>query len=633
VPAELSPEGEAIRLSRLDRVSFARERKGVARKLGIDVPTLRALVAEKREAAEPDQPRKQADVLIALTEDAQLFHTADGVAFADIEVNEHRETWSIRANGFTRWLRRRFFEKLKSAPNSEAMQSALGVIEAKAHFDAPERKVYLRVGEFENKIYLDLCDTDWRAIEVDANGWRVVTAPPVRFRRTRGMLPLPVPVPGGTIKELRSFLNVKSDADFTLNVAWLFAALRPTGPYPVLAESGEQGTAKSTKCIVLRRLIDPNSAGLRALPREERDLFIAATNGYVLAFDNVSGLVPWVSDALCRLATSGGFAVRALYTDQDEVLFDATRPFITNGIEDFITRPDLADRSIILVSEAIPADQRRDEKEFWAAFELAQPRILGALLDGVAHGLKQLPTTQLKTLPRMADFALWATACETAFWPSGTFWAAYCGNLDTAIENVLEADLVATAVRSFMKERAKQWKGTSTALLDALNQCAAEATRKANEWPKAAHVLSGKLRRAAPGLRKVGIQVDIGDRDRRSRSITLSFIASDWVGGEASQASHFARGAGTITNISDLGGDANERSKASPARSEASPDERSVIRKPLKINGRDAGDACDASLPSQSDASKHKNLAASEGGLNGTRFPQPRSAPRARSRR
>jgi hypothetical protein len=113
-----------------------------------------------------------------------------------------------------------------------------------------------------------------------------------------------------------------------------------------LALSGEQGSAKSTFSALLRALIDPNTAPLRALSREDRELFIAANNGHVLAFDNVSGLRDWISDTLCRLATGGGFAVRQLYTDQDEVLFDASRPMILNGIEDIVARPDLADRAL-----------------------------------------------------------------------------------------------------------------------------------------------------------------------------------------------------------------------------------------------------------------------------------------------
>jgi hypothetical protein len=173
----------------------------------------------------------------------------------------------------------------------------------------------------------------------------------------------------------------------------------------VIVLSGEQGSAKSTFSAILRALLDPNTAPLRALPREDRDLFIAASNGHVLAFDNVSGLPAWISDTLCRLATGGGFAVRQLYSDQDEVLFDAARPVILNGIEDIVTRPDLADRAVFLTLEPIPEERRRPEQELWAAFEAERPRILGVLLDAVAKGLAQLQHTKLDRLPRMADFA------------------------------------------------------------------------------------------------------------------------------------------------------------------------------------------------------------------------------------
>ncbi len=270
------------------------------------------------------------------------------------------------------------------------------MIEAKAHFDAPERVVHIRVGGLDERLYLDLGDETWRAVEIDATGWRVIDNPPVRFRRAAGMQPLPVPVAGGSIETLRSFLNVQSDTDFVLVVAWALACLRNRGPYPVIVLSGEQGSAKSTFSAILRALLDPNTAPLRALPREDRDLFIAASNGHVLAFDNVSGLPAWISDTLCRLATGGGFAVRQLYTDQDEVLFDAARPVILNGIEDIVTRPDLADRAVFLTLEPIPEERRRPEAELWAAFEAERPRILGVLLDAVVEGLKRLPETRLR---------------------------------------------------------------------------------------------------------------------------------------------------------------------------------------------------------------------------------------------
>jgi hypothetical protein len=284
---------------------------------------------------------------------------------------------------------------------------------------------------------------------------------------------------------------------------------------------GEHGTAKSFFSAILRALLDPNTAPLRALPREDRDLFIAASNGHVLAFDNVSGLRAWISDTLCRLATGGGFAVRQLYTDQDEVLFSATRPVILNGIEEIVTRPDLADRSLFLTLEPIPGERRRPEEELWTTFEAERPRILGALLDAVAHGLGMLPHTRLDRLPRMADFALWATACETAFWPAGTFMAAYAGNRDEAIGMAVEGDVVTAAIRNMMTQRTEPWAGASSELLALLTDAVGESICRSKLWPRTPEALRGRLKRAAPVLRQIGIQVVFGGTGRARRSVTL----------------------------------------------------------------------------------------------------------------
>jgi hypothetical protein len=122
--------------------------------------------------------------------------------------------------------------------------------------------------------------------------------------------------------------------------------------------------------------------------------------------------------------------------------------------------PDLADRTVFLTLEPIPEERRRPEQELWAAFEAERPRLLGVLLDAVAKGLAELPRTKLEKLPRMADFALWATACETALWPSGTFWTAYWGNRDEAVDGVIDADPIAAAVRALTQART-EWTGNA----------------------------------------------------------------------------------------------------------------------------------------------------------------------------
>ena len=167
----------------------------------------------------------------------------------------------------------------------------------------------------------------------------------------------------------------------------------------------------------------------------------------------------WLSDALCRLASGGSFAVRQLYTDDEEVLFKAARPLL-KWDRGTIGRSDLADRAILLTLGPIGEEQRRSETELWREFEIARPAILGALLDAAAHGLRAVGSVHLGRLPRMADFALWATACETGLWPANTFTRAYAANRKAAIESIIDADPIAACVREFMSER-PSWSGSA----------------------------------------------------------------------------------------------------------------------------------------------------------------------------
>lgn len=593
---------EAISALKQDNRAAFEALRSQLKKAGCRVTVLDDAIAEEN-GDQGGRGPTQADILIDLAQSVALFHTPDGSGYADLDINGHRETWPIRAKGFRRWLARRFFEETGGAPSSEALQSALNVIEARAHFDAPERQVHIRVGGLDGRLYLDLGDEAWRAIEIDATGWRIVDNPPVRFRRASGMKAMPVPVAGGSIETLRTFLNVQTDADFVLVVAWTLACLRNRGPYPVIVLSGEQGSAKSTFSAILRALLDPNTAPLRALPREDRDIFIAASNGHVLAFDNVSGLPAWISDTLCRLATGGGFAVRQLYSDQDEVLFDAARPVILNGIEDIVTRPDLADRAVFLTLEAIPEERRRPEQELWAAFEAERPRLLGVLLDAVAKGLAELPRTKLDKLPRMADFALWATACETALWPSGTFWSAYCGNREEAVEGVIDADPIATAVRALMQART-EWTGTASDLLGALAEMAGERVAKSRTWPDSPRALAGRLRRVATFLRKVGIGIGF-EREGRARTRMIRITST---GQPAAPESRGARPSAPSappahpvkSNIGNGFGSRDLRTVGDPADGSRGETGATVRANPLKTNTKTNADGADEVHPPQS---------------------------------
>jgi hypothetical protein len=304
-------------------------------------------------------------------------------------------------------------------PAAQALQDAISLLEAKARFEGRQEPLAIRIGECSGKIYIDLCNAALETVEMTAEGWQVISDPPLNFRRAKGMLELPRPEAGGSIDLLRRYINIGSDSNWILCASWLIAACRPTGPYPILILQGEQGSAKSSMERILRRIIDPSVAPVRTPPRGERDLLIASTNSWIIAYDNLSGIPHWLSDALCRLATGGGFSTREIYTDSEEIFSDAMRPVILNGIDQLAERADLADRSLILNLPRMANADRKDEAQLYRGFEQSFPKILGALFTAVSAALARIEQTTLDRKPRMADFALWANSGGTSAWLCG----------------------------------------------------------------------------------------------------------------------------------------------------------------------------------------------------------------------
>lgn len=595
-----------------------------------DRPTEERLAEAIREYLLPEalavlqeEPKKanQADLLVGMVVEelgdfaadlahaVELFHDPGGYAYATIPVGDHRETWPLRSRSLREWMARRYHEQHGKTPNTQALVDATNVLAGTAIFGGPEHQVHVRLADHDGTIYFDLCNARWEVVAIDETGWRIVADPPVKFRRTRGMLPLPAPVKGGDLRRLREFLNLPTndDAPWVLVVAWVIAALRPSGPYPVLAVNGEQGSAKSTLLRVLRALLDPSKAPIRTLPRDERDLMITATNGWCLAFDNLSHLQDWQSDALCRISTGGGFAVRELYSDQDETILDAQRPIVLNGIEEVITRNDLLDRAIAVYLPSIPAERRLPEKPFWRAFEEARPAILGALLDAIAAGIANAPTVVIQGHPRMADFAECVVATEPALpWPPGAFLAAYAGNQRDANDLTLEASPVAQALRDLMVNNAAVWLGTATDLLKALEALTDEQVRKQKSWPSSARMLSNVLRRLAPNLRVSGIDVAFTKRGRQ-RTRTIRIERADDPPSAPSAASEEAPGRENRADAADPGaiGTDDAGRSADDAQSDAWHQD-SLLQRDNRPP-TDGSDAADDGLPN------HSNVAGADG--------------------
>lgn len=453
---------------------------------------------------EGNQLLAQIETLLSLAEKMELFSSPDGGCYATFKIDGRTQTHQIGTRAFESYLVRAFYEKEEKPPSDGALRQALGTYAAKARFDGVVQPVHVRVAGYENRVYLDLADDELRVIEIDARGWRLASDVPVRFLRPAGMQPLPMPQNDGEIDFFRQFVNVDNDNDFQVIVAFLLGALRPTGPFAHLELLGEQGSAKSTTARIIRSLIDPNHSPLKAEPGSERDLAITASNVWMPVWDNLSHMKPWMSDSMCRLSTGGGFSTRALYTDADEKTFQLMRPAILTAIGDVAVKGDLLDRMIVLRLPRL-TNNRIAEDELWRDFYDYRPFILGALLDAVSMAIKNIDTVRLPRLPRLADFAKWVTAGESAFgWNTGTCVEAFIANQDDSNIVVLESSAVAAMIIEVAK--GDGWSGTASELLEML---AGKANRsQLFGLPKTPGGMRSALNKLKPNLRRAGIDVE-----------------------------------------------------------------------------------------------------------------------------
>jgi hypothetical protein len=467
-------------------------------------------------------------VALAMENAVELFHDQRDKGYIRMQVDGHHENWAIESSSFRGWLSKNAFLKSEMIPSQQALADAANMLNGAACFDGQKRSVHVRIAGASNRIYVDRGDPDWSAIEVTPDGWRVVPHAPVYFRRPKGLLPLPEPKGGEKLDFLRSLLNVGDDANWRHLIAWLLCTLHPAGPYPILVVNGEQGSAKSTLCEALRYLVDPHVTPLRAAPRKDEQLALAAHNGWLLAYDNLTSLPGWLSDALCRVSTGGAHTSRQLYTDEEESLLSVMRPVLINGIDsEMVSRNDLRDRALFLTLPAIPDRQRQTKRAVWSQLEAYRPLILGALLDAAVIGLRRLPHVKLDELPRMADSVTWVEACSPALgWAPKEYVNLYMRGREEADQQALGLWEVMPALLAIL-EKEPVFEGTYAELLKSLNDALDEIGAlgcRSFDWPRNPRQLSSQLRRFAPILRREGVHIQELSRSNRGCRVRIAKI-------------------------------------------------------------------------------------------------------------
>jgi len=411
--------------------------------------------------------QSQADMLVklALKNAEQVFHDERRVPYIRLRSSKTLRTLRLRSRDVKSWLAGLLWKTYEKAPNQEALGSALNVLEAQCQ-EGPTRKLYNRVAPGEDSsIWIDMTDEKWRAIHVTKEGWQIVDNPPILFRRYSHQKAIPEPVRGGNVNQILEFANVKNEADRLLFVVTNVTYFIPGIPHVILVFFGPQGSGKTWSLRVIRCLVDPSQLDLLNLPRRPRELMQNLDHHWCSFYDNVGRVPQWCSNVFCRAVTGMGVSKRALYTDDDDVIYSYHRCIGLTDINIAAERGDMLQRSLLLGLYAIPKKQRKTEKELRKAFEHAYPRILGAILDVLVKAIQIYPTIKLEGLHRMADYVVWSCAITEALGiDKKQFLDAYKQNIVQQNLEMVRASPVSDALIKLMEKHPLGWEGTASQL-------------------------------------------------------------------------------------------------------------------------------------------------------------------------
>ncbi|RYD50553.1 MAG: hypothetical protein EOP52_13860 [Sphingobacteriales bacterium] len=387
-------------------------------------------------------------------------------------------------------------------------------------------EVFIRYGEHEGNVVVDLGRNDDKVALVTAEGWEIVDDHPTKFHRPNGMLPLPLPERGGLLKEFQALMQLPDDV-WHLLLAHLIASVNPRGPYLILMLEGDHGSGKTLLCKFLRQLIDPHAVPVITLSGDDRDLMVTAEGNWLLNFDNLSSIRRDLSDALCRLATGGGFMTRKLYSDSDRQIFRSTRPMIMNGITAYATNADLRDRAVFVHLPALAEDKRLTERALEEAFEAMRPRLLGAILDIISAAIRFRPGTVAPTSLRMTDCAHWIQAAERSLdIPAGALVSAIKASQTDKADEFSAMDEVYQQLLAFLcmppfagGTPRKEFTGTIGELKSYLDiEGMSFSMQQRIGTPKA---FSDYLKRGKKEWLALGLGIDFGNRGKDGRKVRI----------------------------------------------------------------------------------------------------------------
>ncbi len=480
----------------------------------------------------------QASALVQYTisEDVELFHDEKKEPYARVNIGDKKIIVPISSREFKRWLTEKFFDDTGTAPGSDAITNALNVIEAKAcHKGSREFELFNRVASRDRFFWYDL--GDGIAVKITESGWEIIKDPPILFcRHTHQKAHNPSSIKKGSdVKKILDYINLVTENDKVLFLVQFIASFIPDIPHPIPVLYGDKGSSKTTALKMQKMILDPSVLPILSFPHNNAELVQKLYHHYFAPFDNISELGEWQSDALCKACTGEGISKRALFTNDEDIIFNYRRCVALNGINLVADKPDLLDRAILLRMERIPKEKRKTEDKVWKEFNDIKGDILGGVFDTLVKAMAIKHTIHLDELPRMADFMEWGCAISWSLGFGDMFKEAYFANIQSQNKEAIEASPVGEILVRFAEdgfkvksentldiEKETFWNGSASDLLTMIDKVA-EAYHiniKQKGWPKSANVLTRRINEIKTNLQEEGILFELKKTEKRN---VLSF--------------------------------------------------------------------------------------------------------------
>ncbi len=458
----------------------------------------------------PQVEKKGAVLILQLIEenDVWLFHDQLNEAYIALE-GDGSTVMRIDSQEFNYWLSNFVLEETGKIGNKTMLEAIIGVMKYKA------RKLNLfelsvRVAKKDMEVWYDLGDKYF--VRINCEGWTIVESPQnILFKRFKHQKNQVHPEREGNINEFMDFVNLKDEKEKLLFMVYLISAFIPNFPHPVLVVHGSQGSAKSTLCRLLKDLIDPSALETSSINNDHdiQELVQVASHHWFLVLDNLSYLSEKISDTISRICTGGGLSKRRLYANDDDFIYSFKHLVAMNGIHQIINKPDLLDRSILLALDRIPEEKRMTEQELWERFNSMKQKLLGAIFDAVAGAIREYPSVQQYSLPRMADFGKWGCAIAKGLgYKAEDFINVYGANIGRQNQEAISASSIALTIIKFMEDK-DFYEDTPSDLLGRLDPVAVELkVKETKDYPRNANWIWRRIADVIPNLVAVGIKVE-----------------------------------------------------------------------------------------------------------------------------